>query len=190
MKRSGILLVMVMLLAGCATTTVSNLVANNNMSMVHLRSGMSKCSVLAMMKSGVNIYNCDRTDKKYPSKVTISNPYHAEMMQIPGRSIEVLYYVTNLRNSDCMIEEEDLTPLVFENGKLIGWGGHFLAGLMPEAKPQDPVVQAPVPVAVQVPVSTAVEKTAVEQKPEVQQPAQNPPAVQVVEQKTEADKAK
>jgi hypothetical protein len=73
---------------------------------------------------------------------------------------------------------------------LIGWGGHFLAGLMPEAKPQDPVVQAPVPVAVQVPVSTAVEKTAVEQKPEVQQPAQNPPAVQVVEQKTEADKAK
>jgi len=137
MKKIGFLLIMAALLSGCATMTVPNLVAKNSMNFVHLSRGMSKSKVLAIMGSRISVYDCDQTALKIASKVTISNPYRTEMIETSGRTLEIIYYVTGLNNNNCVIEEEQLTPLVFEDAKLIGWGKNFLLELVPvEQKPQ------------------------------------------------------
>lgn len=163
MKRSGILLVMAILLGGCATATVSNLVANNNMNMVHLSRGMSKAKVLCIMRSGVSVYNCEQAGSKTPYKVTISNPFHTEMMETSGKTLEVMYYVTNLKNANCIIEDDELTPLVFEDNKLIGWGKRFLLSVLPDAKA--PVVSQAQPAALPAAPVVKTEEVTLAQEP-------------------------
>jgi hypothetical protein len=48
-----------------------------------------------------------------------------------GKSYQVLYYHTDLKQRDDKITDDELTPLVFENGKLIGWGYPFLDQKVP-----------------------------------------------------------
>lgn len=122
---------MVLLLAGCATMTVSNLGANNGMKLLRLSRGMNRPAVLAIMGSGISVYICDQADLKNSSKVTISNPYRTEMIEASGKTLEIIYYVTGANNNHCAIEEDNLTPLVFEDAKLIGWGKNFLLEVVP-----------------------------------------------------------
>jgi len=137
MRKTGFLLVVAVFLNGCATMAVSNLVANNSMNLVHLSRGMSKAKVLSIMGSKISVYNCDQAALKIPPKVTISNPYRTEMIETSGRTLEIIYYVTSLNNNNCVIEEDELTPLVFEDARLIGWGKNFLLEIVPVGqKPQ------------------------------------------------------
>ncbi|MFH0856087.1 MAG: DUF3192 domain-containing protein [Candidatus Omnitrophota bacterium] len=132
MRKPVFLLVLAVLLSGCATMTVSRLTANNRMSLVHLSRGMSKPRVLAIMGSGISVYKCDQAVSKSPLKVTINDPYRTEMIEASGRRLEVIYYVTGLNNNNCAVEESGLTPLVFEDDKLIGWGRNFLLEVAPK----------------------------------------------------------
>jgi hypothetical protein len=43
-----------------------------------------------------------------------------------GRTYEVWYYYTDLKQRDDKISDDELTPLVFDEEKLIGWGYPFL----------------------------------------------------------------
>lgn len=65
-----------------------------------------------------------------PSKgvfMWIDNPYRTETLTgKDGKTYEVLYYYTDLKQRDDKITDDELTPLVFEDGKLIGWGYPFL----------------------------------------------------------------
>jgi hypothetical protein len=142
MKRLGILLGLAVFLSGCATMTASTLTANNRLNLVHLKRGMPKAKVLAIMKSGTRVYSCDQAATKVLPKVTINNPYRTEMIETSGRTLEVVYYVTSLDNNDCAINESELTPLVFEDGKLIGWGATFLCELVPAMQKQKDNQQA------------------------------------------------
>jgi hypothetical protein len=59
--------------------------------------------------------------------VTINNPYRNEIVAgKDGSTLEVFYYVTDVHRNDGLITDDELTPLVFDNGKLIGWGQTFL----------------------------------------------------------------
>ena len=70
-----------------------------------------------------------------PSKgvfMWIDNPYRTEILTSKdGKSYEVLYYYTDLKQRDDKITDDELTPLVFEHGKLIGWGYPFLDQKVP-----------------------------------------------------------
>lgn len=192
MKKLWLLLVTAALLSGCATMTVSKLTADNRMNLVHLSRGMSKAKALAIMGSRVSVYNCDWVVSNIPLKVTINNPYRTEMIETSGRTLEVVYYVTSINNDKCIIEEAGLTPLVFEDARLIGWGKDFLSSLIPAAKTQiEPQpeqadnVQAPAPAAVE--KEQAVEKPTVEQKEvaqDIKQPEQSSPDLKQANQTT------
>jgi len=56
------------------------------------------------------------------SSEVVSNPYRATGVQNEGRTYEILYYWTDVKPQDGTITDDELTPLIFENGKLIGWG--------------------------------------------------------------------
>ncbi|MDD5561707.1 MAG: DUF3192 domain-containing protein [Candidatus Omnitrophica bacterium] len=164
MRRSGFLLLMVALLSGCATMTASRFTANNRMSLAHLSRGMSKAKALALMRSGVSVYTCDQVSSRKPVRVTINNPYSTEIIEPYGRVLEVIYYATGL-NNNCLITDDELTPLVFEDNKLIGWGKNFLSGLLSADK---------VPIQAQV-----------EQKPQAQQKELTPDSGQPEQGKPE-----
>ena len=56
---------------------------------------------------------------------TFDDPVKSETLQAGNRRLEVVYYYTDERG-DRKLTDEELTPLVFENNVLIGWGRLFL----------------------------------------------------------------
>lgn len=55
-----------------------------------------------------------------------TTPYRSETLTgKDGKSYEVLYYYTHLKQRDDRITDDELTPLVFQGGKLIGRGYPF-----------------------------------------------------------------
>jgi hypothetical protein len=68
----------------------------------------------------------DETRALYRGK-QINNPYRTEANRTAdGVSVEILFYYTDQRESDGAITDDELTPLVIEDGVLAGWGWNFL----------------------------------------------------------------
>ncbi len=56
----------------------------------------------------------------------VPEPVRHETHLLGSTEIEVLYYVTNVKNSDGVITNDELTPLVLVDGILAGWGWTYL----------------------------------------------------------------
>jgi len=61
----------------------------------------------------------------------INNPYKTEFLTVNDKQYDVIYYYTDVRKADGAITDDELTPLIFEDGKLIGWGWSFLKVKIP-----------------------------------------------------------
>jgi Protein of unknown function (DUF3192) len=122
MKRGSILAI-VLVLAACSNfyvDTASSLREANKQNLKKLSVGMQKPTVMEIMGTE-------------PSKgvfMWIDNPYRSESLTAKdGRRYEVLYYYTDLKQRDDKITDDELTPLIFENGKLVAWGHDALGHL-------------------------------------------------------------
>jgi hypothetical protein len=61
---------------------------------------------------------------KYLNKGGLNNPYRREMYSgSGGESINVYYYYENRLKADYVVDDDELAPVVFVDGKLdgIGW---------------------------------------------------------------------
>lgn len=121
MRKTIILLISVLFLSGCAT--LPELRVRNRENLVKLSIGMTKEEVLRIMGT--------RTTKAYQGwdggfVDIINNPYRSETLQGKDKTFEVLYYYTDIKKADSAITDDELTPLVFEESKLVGWGWGFL----------------------------------------------------------------
>jgi hypothetical protein len=124
MKRAALVFLSAVSLAsatGCSSRQYyDRYVAGVNANREHvqsLRIGMTRAEVEAAMGSG---HIVDRR------KIQLRNPYRVEMMRVSeAKTVEVLYYVTEGHVWENP-ETQTLTPLIFENGKLAGWGWAFL----------------------------------------------------------------
>jgi len=57
----------------------------------------------------------------------INNPYRSETLKgKDGKNYAVLFYYTDVKNKDNAITDDELTPIVLLDGKLVGWGWSFL----------------------------------------------------------------
>jgi tetratricopeptide (TPR) repeat protein len=71
----------------------------------------------------------------------IQNPYRTQTLEQGGTRYEVLFYYTGGVDPGGMISNQQLTPVIIENGKLAGWGwGHPLAQRI--LQPRTPTDQA------------------------------------------------
>lgn len=57
---------------------------------------------------------------------TYNNPYRSEFLVGSKETLEILYYYTDLKRRDGAVTDDELTPLVFKDGKLMGWGHSLL----------------------------------------------------------------
>ena len=115
MKKLLVLLLCLGLI-GCAS--LSGVRTMNRENLLKLSIGLTKQKVLNVM--GTKSFET-YTDGR------INNPYRSEILSSKeGKTFEVLYYYTDIKRTDDAITDDELTPLVFDNGKLIGWGWSFL----------------------------------------------------------------
>ncbi|MFM8234334.1 MAG: DUF3192 domain-containing protein [Holophagaceae bacterium] len=77
--------------------------------------GMSKQQVISLM--GAEIY-----DAAAGGEGVISKPFKTAMYTKNEVVIEIVYYYTEYKNSRNRVDDDELTPLVFINGKLDSWG--------------------------------------------------------------------
>ncbi len=60
----------------------------------------------------------------------IDNPHRSEEVTAKnGQRYEVLYYYTDMKQRDDKITDDELTPLLFKDGKLVAWGDDALKRL-------------------------------------------------------------
>ena len=129
------LLIVGLFLSGCAPLLVgagmgiavmesrkplAEVVKANKDNFKNLTYGISKNFVLEIM--GRRPFKAYEQEKE----ITINNPYKIEIIRRRGKTYEVVYYVTDVVKADNIFTDEELTPLVFEQEVLIGWGWPFL----------------------------------------------------------------
>lgn len=137
MKKNITILLLTIFIIGCATATM-DVVRNKN------REGLNKLSIGMPKEEALRIMGTE-TIKTCPNALfslftfgvsqtycqDISNPYRTEILQGKDKIFEVTYYYTDIKSDtilgvDRSITDDELTPLIFDNGKLIGWGWSFL----------------------------------------------------------------
>lgn len=121
----NIIVALLLGLAGCSNfylDTSDLLRTRNAEGLAKLTAGLGKETVMEMMG----------TEPSRGVFMWIDNPYRSETLTgKDGKSYEVLYYYTEMKQRDDKITDDELTPLVFYDGKLIGWGYSFLDRRVP-----------------------------------------------------------
>ncbi|MBU1299143.1 MAG: DUF3192 domain-containing protein [Bacteroidetes bacterium] len=119
-KMYQALLVLIVILMGCASFDA--ITAKNRVQLNQLKIGMTKSEVLSIM--GTETINTGGE----PELVT--NPYKIETFRgQSGKTYETLFYYTDVKQRDGVISDDELTPIVFEDGNLIGWGNSFFSDI-------------------------------------------------------------
>lgn len=126
MKGKFFLIILICLgLIGCATMSLSKIASANKENLSNLLKGMTKEEVLKIM--GV------KTEKAgfWDWYTKIKNPYKSEILRGKDKTLEVVYYFTTIEEKRLagekpVITDTKLTPLIFDNGVLIGWDWGFL----------------------------------------------------------------
>ncbi len=128
MKKIIIVLVCLVFLGGCAADTTKSLAElrnDNRFNLTKLSVGMSKEQVFEIMGEETGEVNVGTL--LHPGIMSATNPYKKEILQGKNRIYEMYYYYTDIgKGSYFSIAEDELTPLVFDKGKLMGWGWRFI----------------------------------------------------------------
>lgn len=104
----------ILFLSGCMSLEAVR--AKNRDNLMRLSAGMSMQEALSIM--GKVSITAEGTQ--------ITQPYSSARVRLGGKDMDVVYYYTDLRQADDIITDDELTPLVFEDDRLIGWGRDFV----------------------------------------------------------------
>ncbi|MBN1493748.1 MAG: DUF3192 domain-containing protein [Candidatus Omnitrophica bacterium] len=103
-----------------AFTAPEELRTQNRSNLIKLQPGMPKVQVVSIMGTTT------AEDFDESGTYAINNPYKTETLEGKKKLFEVLYYHTELKERDRSLDNEELTPLVLCDNKLLGWGWPFL----------------------------------------------------------------
>jgi hypothetical protein len=118
------------LLAGCSNLVIDSfekLREDNKRHIAQLSVGMSRADVeqlLGRAKVGGSLFDAIHGRIQYQ---VAQNPMREEHVRgSDGIDYEVLFYYTELRTRDDKITDDEMTPLVFRDGRIAGIGYGFL----------------------------------------------------------------
>ncbi|MBN1870112.1 MAG: DUF3192 domain-containing protein [Candidatus Omnitrophica bacterium] len=102
-------------------------IAMTNIDKVQL--GMTSEEVEAIMGDTLDVgYRTGDSEGVYEGLV-VKNPYYDEIIGTEEAQYRIVYYFTHIKKADGIVTSDELTPLVFEENRLIGIGQGFLAEL-------------------------------------------------------------
>ncbi|MFH0732362.1 MAG: DUF3192 domain-containing protein [Candidatus Omnitrophota bacterium] len=115
------LAIVCIIISGCAAATLPYIRYENSERLKKLSLGMTKQQVLDIMGTKpIKAHNSFGEEMGI-----IDNPYKTQGFEVEGKNYEVIYYYTQIVHSDGIINEDELTPLVFCEDKLTGAGWDF-----------------------------------------------------------------
>ncbi len=123
-----------LILAGCVSMSEKSIPADpvllkkSSLTKIDMvKVGMAYKEVLAIMDSSVKVgYQQSDQGSMVFEPINLKQPTRAEILTGQGKNYEVLYYFTDINKADGMIVDDELTPLIFQDQKLIGKGWDFL----------------------------------------------------------------
>ena len=74
---------------------------------------------MALGQNAVIGYSLTDGPQEQFKPILFPQPQRAEEMLVNGKSYQILYYLTAVRQADDIIADDELTPFIFENGKLV-----------------------------------------------------------------------
>lgn len=98
--------------------------------------GMTYGEVAGIMGKKIDIgyTESSASNGKY-EEILVKNPYYEEVLtDRSGARYRVVYYFTHIKKADGIVSDDELTPLVFEENRLIGKGRGFLFELKDRVK--------------------------------------------------------
>lgn len=114
MKKFSYAITLMIFLVSCTTTEKIKSINRENLSKLQI--GFSKQEVLQLMGTKT-------IETNDGSKYIINNPWKSEWFTgSSSTTYEVIYYYTDTNKADRAITEDELTPIILENNKVIGWG--------------------------------------------------------------------
>jgi hypothetical protein len=138
---SSLVLIGVLILPGCATLSQENTETFRKANQDHLKKlqiGMTKDVVFGTMGTHA-VSRCVHAAGGICLEFeTIDNPHRRSDLMVDGKRYEVLYYYTDdeerdlryyyqeLKRHDNELRDDQLTPVLLENGKLVGWGQNIV----------------------------------------------------------------
>ena len=120
MRRNISLVLSLLLFFSCGIAT-RNFRDLNRRNILKLSIGMEKTDVLRVMGN---------RQVKDSQLGTVTNPYKSEIFKAQEKVFEIWYYYTDRTVADGMISEGELTPVIFEDERLVGWGEGFFQDLV------------------------------------------------------------
>lgn len=130
----GLFVIIGLFLCGCATiyeqyedVEDADPAVRRFVSLHQIQKGLTSEEVKVVLGDQVIIgYEMPDARKKRYKPIVITNPYRVENYDEGRRSYVIEYYFVGINLSDGEITDDELTPLVFEDGILSGWGWDFL----------------------------------------------------------------
>ncbi len=124
--RCALIILLSLSLAGCASSVVYNPMQQplpqeillNESGFKAVQDGMTETQIHQLMGTELVIGYKSQTPGYQP--LTIPNPYKSEA--IKGTTYLIEYYIEAIRQPDGIVSDNELMPLVFKDGKLIGRG--------------------------------------------------------------------
>ncbi len=119
MKKKLSVFIFSTLLFGCAPSLMM-VQAENRSKLNNISLGISKSEVL-------NIMGTSTVKVASPvGWVYINSPYRSETMEESGKSYEILFFWTDTKKNASVVVDDDLTPIVLYNNKVVGYGWRYL----------------------------------------------------------------
>ncbi len=134
--KNFFLLIICFFIVGCAsvaqmeTPSVSVLEEKSltNIDRVHI--GMTSEEVANLMGDQLKIgYKETEPNSGMIEDITITNPYKTENLKVKNKDYQIVYYYTMVKHADNMITNDELTPVIFKDGQVVGKGENFLLKL-------------------------------------------------------------
>ena len=127
--RSAFIIAVLLFLVGCTALfyTPQNLMSDNRAHLSSLNPGLTKDEAIKIMGTeGKSMCTAVGPFAICMRSQFINNPYRTTGFQSESKAYDILYYWTDVKQRDDVITDDELTPLIFEDGKLIGWGRDLL----------------------------------------------------------------
>ncbi len=135
MKKMSLIIIMLsVLMIGCSVTIEQREIVEDPspsvrrfVSLHQVQRGLTSEEVKAVLGEQVIVgYEMPDSRTKQYKPVLVNNPQRVENFVQGSRTFVVEYYLVGINQSDGVTADNELSPLVYEGGKLIGWGWAFL----------------------------------------------------------------
>ena len=129
------LVLAVIFLQGCASMTVEQSGTSGLMggkqepfsAISKIKEGITESELKALMGDSLVIgYSVNTQNPGTSQAAKVKNPYREEEFKKQDRTYKIFYYFTQIKKTDGIVADDELTPVVVNDGKVVGIGANFV----------------------------------------------------------------